>query len=361
MIMKKRWACIFICAVLVAATSSVSAQARRRQPRGRRGRMTEQSAPSKAVTHAKPVADPDFQVDIYDKEKACNGTTLFVDKHDRGEPRLVKVNMKGEIVWEWALPPQLRRYTNPGLDTEPLPNGNILVLLPRKGIYEIDSRGEIVWSHEDAKLSHDADRLPNGNTLYVFGAKDKKGDVQVKEVDPKGKVVWTWRAKADFDKAPYKDADEGGWTHANAVTRLKNGNTLISPRNFNCLVEVDTEGKVVDIIGEEFLIHQHDPEVLPNGNILVANHGKPHAVEEIDAKTKKVIWRFAMPDRKTWPVRDANRLPNGNTLITGSTQLIEVTPVKEIVWRLLLKNVEISEPIDAPRLGFYKAERIPAS
>ena len=359
MIMNKRWAFIFVCAVLVTATSSGFAQSRQRQPRGRRGRMTEQSARSGAVTHAKPVADPDFQVDIYDPEKACNGTTLFVDKHNRGEPRIVKMNMKGEIVWEYVLPPQLRRYTNPGLDTEPLPNGNILMLLPCKGIYEINPSGDIVWSHADAKMSHDADRLPNGNTLYVFGAQDKKGDVQVKEVDPKGKVVWTWRAKGDFDKPPYKDAEEGGWTHTNAVTRMKNGNTLISPRNFDCLVEVDPEGKVVNVIGEDFLHQQHDPEVLPNGNILVANHGMPHEVVEIDAKTEKVIWRFAMPDRKTWPVRDANRLPNGNTLITGSTQLVEVTPDKEIVWRLLLKNVHISEPIDAPRMGFYKAERIP--
>lgn len=303
-------------------------------------------------------ADSNIYVDIYDPDKACNGTTLLPDHHDPANTRVIEVNMEGEVVWEYVLPRHLRRYTNPGFDAELLPNDNILIVLPRKGLYEISRDGDVVWSHWDEKITHDADRLPNGNTIYVFGGADQIDDAQVKEINPEGEVVWIWYAKDHFYTSGYKDIYNDGWTHTNAVTRLENGNTLISPRNFNCLVEVDAQGEVVDIIGEDYLVKQHDPEVLSNGNILVANHGHPQEAMEIDAKTGEVIWRFVMPRRKTWPIRDADRLPNGNTLITGSIAIVEVTPEEEVVWRLRLESAIISSPRDAPAKGFYKAQRI---
>jgi hypothetical protein len=58
-------------------------------------------------------------------------------------------------------------------------------------------------------------------------------------------------------------------------------------------------------------------------------------------------------------IRDANRLPNGNTLITGHTKIIEVTPDGEIVWQFALKGITLVG-IDAPARGFYKADRISA-
>ena len=125
--------------------------------------------------------DVNIYVDKYDRDKAYNGTTLLPDHHDPQNTRVVEVNMEGKIVWEYVLPGHLRRYTNPGFDAELLPNGNILILLPRKGLYEINRNGDTVWSHWDRKVSHDADRLPNGNTIYVFGAADQINDAQVKK------------------------------------------------------------------------------------------------------------------------------------------------------------------------------------
>ncbi|MBN2453884.1 MAG: aryl-sulfate sulfotransferase [Candidatus Omnitrophica bacterium] len=302
--------------------------------------------------------DEAMYVDIYNPDKAYNGTTLLPDHSDPENTRVVEIDMNGKIVWEYALPSQLKRYSNPGFDAELLPNGNILIVLPRKGIYEINRKGDVIWSHWDSKISHDADRLSNGNTIYVFGASDKMGDAQVKEVTPGGEAVWSWYAGDHFNTSEYKDIYDDGWTHTNAVTRLENGNTLISPRNFNRLVEIDPQGKVVDIIGEDFLEAQHDPEVLANGNILVANHGRPQEVLEIDRESGGIAWRFVMPERRTWPVRDVNRLPNGNTLITGSTVILEVTPEKEIVWRVRMADGIVSSPREAAARGFYKAQRI---
>ena len=125
------------------------------------------------------------------------------------------------------------------------------------------------------------------------------------------------------------------------------------------LVEVDARGSVVRIIGEGVLRHQHDPEMLPNGNILVANHRRPHRAIELEPETNSVVWRSPGFKRNAVPARDADRLPNGNTLITGSTKIVEFTAEGEIVWQLELRGVGFENRKDYAGLGFYKAERIP--
>ena len=132
---------------------------------------------------------------------------------------------------------------------------------------------------------------------------------------------------------------------------------LISLRNFHFVVEVDSQGAVIRTFGEGIYHRQHDPEVLSNGNILVANHSKPQRALEIDPETGGIVWQSAGFGRDASPVRDADRLPNGNTLITGSTKIIEVSPEGEILWQLKLKDVTF-EREEAAGIGFYKAERI---
>jgi hypothetical protein len=285
------------------------------------------------------------------------GTTLLPDNHNLDKPRIIEVNMLGEIVWQYVLPDKVKQYTNPGFDVELLANNDVLFLLPGNGIYEIDRSGKVVWSYLDPKVSHDADRLSNGNTLFVFGNNDQKTDAQVREINPEGKVVWSWYARDSFDKAPYNTISVEGWTHTNAVSRLENGNTLISLRNFNLVVEVNPEGKVINSYGEGIFIDQHDPQILSNGNILLANHGKPQGAIEYDPKTGQVVWRSPGFELSAIPVRDANRLPNGNTLITAATKIVEVTPDGKIVWQLILKDIPFTGQEAAGR-GFYKAERI---
>ena len=313
----------------------------------------------KATTFPEGKTDSHIEVQIYDPEKAYNGTTLLTDRYKT--PRVIEVDMQGRVIWEYVLPLHLRGYINPGFDAELLTNGNILIVLPRKGIIEIDREGRTVWEHNDPKISHDADRLPNGNSIYVFGDHDEINDAQVKEVNPKGDIVWNWQAKDHFNKSPFSDISNQGWTHTNAVIRLKNGNTLISPRNFNLLVEVDPNGKPVRFIGKNFLRHPHDPVVLDNGNILVVNQQRPHRSIEIDNKTGKVIWEYPEFDRMNSPVRDVDRLPNGNTIITGTRRIVEVTPDGNVVWELRYKKFNIQNGLERSRKGFFNAQRIPLS
>ena len=68
---------------------------------------------------------------------------------------------------------------------------------------------------------------------------------------------------------------------------------------------------------------------LPNGNILAAHEGEG-AVREVDV-AGKVIWEYPGVQN----VGDAQRLKNGNTLISCGTKkrVIEVTTDKQIVWQ----------------------------
>ncbi len=298
--------------------------------------------------------DPDMDVDVNQPDRVWAGTTLLPLNCDPQKPRIVEVNMLGEIVWQYLVPER-----GVLVEGELLSNNNILYTVSGKGVYEVNRSGKIVWSYLTNKIDHDADRLPNGNTIFVFGFSDQKSDAQVTEVNPKGEIVWAWYAKDHFDKAPYKDIYNEGWTHTNAVTRLTNGNTLISLRNFNCVVEVNPQGAVVRTIGEGIFSDVHDPEVLPNGNILGALPivtDPIHAIE-IDPNSGAVVWQFRWP-RELMPqsTRDANRLPNGNTLIVGLTKMVEVTSTGEIVWQLTLKAV--IKQGEARSSGFYKADRI---
>jgi len=133
------------------------------------------------------------------------------------------------------------------------------------------------------------------------------------------------------------ELENQGWIHVNAITRLRNGNTLISLRNFNTIAEITPEGDVFR--GTVFPLkkmpaekrvhlkaHPHDPEHQSNGNILVAITGI-NLVLEVSLSGGPCVWKWqhATGKRPAKGVRDANRLPNGNTLIVESTAINEIT------------------------------------
>jgi len=111
-------------------------------------------------------------------------------------------------------------------------------------------------------------------------------------------------------------------------------------------------------MGEGLLRLPHDPELLPNGNVLVANHSKPPSVIEFNPDTGEIVWEFTPKSNKfIHPLRDADRLPNGNVLITGYGVIYEVTRAGEIVWALVLTDKETAKN-GWHNLGFYKSQRM---
>ncbi|MBN1998203.1 aryl-sulfate sulfotransferase [candidate division KSB1 bacterium] len=309
----------------------------------------------------------DVVADIWDQNKAENGTTLFTYRYDTDHPKILQVDMIGNIVWEYELSHAWKQYISYGFDAELLWNGNILIMLPRYAVLEINKDGRLIWGYINENLSHDVDRLRNGHTIFTFGADDQKTDVQIKELDREGFLKWQWYARDHFNDPRYIGIYHNGWTGTNSVERLDNGHTMVCLCNFHLIAELDTSGNVLKKIGEGLLYYPHDPEVLSNGNILVATQKSPNhnayensPVLEIDPNSNSVVWRY---EDSEWfdsqLTRDANRLSNGNTLITGSTQIIEITPDGEIVWRLKVKDAKLPlNSIDIETRGLYKSQRI---
>lgn len=73
-----------------------------------------------------------------------------------------------------------------------------------------------------------------------------------------------------------------------------------------------------------------DARALTNGRVLVAEYSA-NEVNEIDPKTKKTVWSFKT---QTSPLY-CERLPNGNTLVGTQNEVLEVSPNKEVVKKLI--------------------------
>ena len=67
-----------------------------------------------------------------------------------------------------------------------------------------------------------------------------------------------------------------------------------------------------------------------------------------------MVWQSIGFPSAMAPVRDANRLTNGNILITGTNRLVEFTPTGELAWRLIL-IVTFTYREQARALGFFDA------
>jgi len=188
------------------------------------------------------------------------------------------------------------------------------------------------------------------------------GDV-LAEVNAEGEVDWTWSTFDHIDPLahhtfdlhtpfwelpPYDGVDTPkDWTHANAVVPIED-DWLVSMRNVDWLIRVDREtGEIVWRFGPEgdfelsegarWHSRQHAPEVLENGNILIYDNGNARAdageeempwsrvVEfSLDTETGVAteVWSYAGDEEYfSMLVGDADRLANGNTLITDGALL----------------------------------------
>ena len=124
---------------------------------------------------------------------------------------------------------------------------------------------------------------------------------------------------------------------------------LASFRNISTVLMIDKPtGDIIWKIGWDIISRQHDPSLLPNGNILIFDNGerRKHDVRvfsrvvEIDPATKEIVWEYRdNPYFNFYSSRisGARRMPNGNTLITEGMfgRMFQVTPEGEVVWEYI--------------------------
>lgn len=201
----------------------------------------------------------------------------------------------------------------------------------------VDATGKVQWEYANKAETHDLQLLPNGNVLLPL-PKNTVG-----EVDKDGKIVWQFECKP---KEGSKDRVE-----IHAFQRLEDGLTMIAESGNRRIIEVDKDGKIVrevPLTVEKPSSHRDTRMVrkLTNGNYLVCHEGDGK-IREYEP-SGKVVWTYVMElgGRPRSPghgveghgneVFGAVRLPNGNTLIAGgnNNRVLEVNPKGEIVWKI---------------------------
>ncbi|WP_049901853.1 aryl-sulfate sulfotransferase [Halococcus agarilyticus] len=260
-------------------------------------------------------------------------------------------------------------------DVDPLANGNLLVTSTVPGdtvVFELDPGTQRrVWTERfDAEDTHDVD-LVNGDQLLVANMREYNGSSGVSNdrlfVYDRGEdeIVWEWQFREHFP-----NGTDGGfsadWSHVNDVDKIGEGRYLASPRNFDQVIVVDrSTGEITMRLGRDgqlgTLFEQHNPDYLESENgtptILVADSENDRIVEyaRVGESGNGSEWErtWELSGGFNWP-RDADRLPNGNTLVTDSLnhRVIEVTPTGDVVWEYYAPWA----PYDAERLSATGAD-----
>jgi hypothetical protein len=289
-----------------------------------------------------------------------------------------RLDWDGHLEWEWGTeaPGGAARQNH---DWELLPNGNwlILVTVPRtvpalgdhvigdQGLYEVTPAGEIVW------------QWLAGDHLDEFGFSDAGWEALRATVARDPDDPWGY-----LEMNSAKSLGPNRWHDAAPQSAFRPDNIVVSFRKANIIAIIDkTSGGIVWKLGpyyddapgsqhQRINAHkvprpvdqtsgQHNPHMIAaglpgEGNILVFDNqggaGYPPApigiyagsrVLEIDPATKEIVWQYTAEDSglPSWTffssfVSNAQRLPNGNTLITEGMQgrLFQVTPDGDVVW-----------------------------
>ncbi|MEM8734237.1 MAG: PQQ-binding-like beta-propeller repeat protein, partial [Planctomycetota bacterium] len=214
----------------------------------------------------------------------------------------------------------------------------------QKRIAIIGEDGTTNWEMKIGPL-HDLHKLENGNLLLQVNW------TKIVEIDPaNGSVVWSYDANA-FSGAKREKVE------VHAFQRLEDGTTMLAVSGIAKIIEVDGNGKVTHEV--ELDVPKPHPHTdtrlvrkLQNGNYLVC-HESQGRVTEYNA-SGEIEWDYRVPlfgrsaakghglDAFGNKCFSALRLESGNTLIaTGNGHsIIEVSPEKEIVWKLTQDELE---------------------
>lgn len=238
-----------------------------------------------------------------------------------------------------------------------------------------------------AEVHHDLELLANGNLLML--CRENVTDARISplpirddclvEVSPTGAVVWSWRLRDHIDELRLHEdvlaqiaRNAGDWAHANSATVIPPnirpdpewtpGNIVLSLRFLDRVIVISRANGIVAWMLPSRTFGQHHAQFVPNplgGSMLLFDNGSApaypvsdlerapghSAVREFSLDTGADVWAYrgsasGMFNKRFWSdiISGAQRLPNGNTLITEGVpgRLFEVTPAGTIVWEYMV-------------------------
>lgn len=228
------------------------------------------------------------------------------------------------------------------------------------GIYNLTTgEQQILFSQtipsERSPQWHDADYIGDNRVVVADMSRDRVFIVNTST----GIITWQWQAQQHFRLTSGADNAQD-WTHLNDVELLDDGRLMISMRNQDRVIFISQKSGVDSswTLGEEekagdknkILYEQHNPDFIPR------EHGGP-AVLVADSEQNRIVefsreegswsesWSYSVG--LDWP-RDADRLPNGHTLITDSrnARVIEIDEENDII-----RQTTVPIPYEAERFG----------
>ena len=276
--------------------------------------------------------------------------------------RLVAADGNGSVAWRFDGDEVGARWF---YDIDPTADGDLFVTSTYEGgtvVFEYDTATEAVeWRHDmPGRLdTHDTTRLSEDRILVAHMRNTRDGvsdDRLYVENTTTGEAEWEWLFREHYPN----DTDGGfdaDWTHVNDVDVVgpDDGYVLASPRNFDQVILVDrSSGDIAMRLGSDgdhdTLFEQHNPDYLERDDgtpvILVSDSENDRVVEyerdcgDADPRLGAGTPPEACEWEQVWSVggfnwpRDADRLPNGNTLVvdTLNHRVVEITPEGEVVW-----------------------------
>ena len=317
---------------------------------------------------------------IYDKNQTYPGYILVENK---------LLDQTGKVVHAWD------NNTHMGIIQ---PDGTYIAqkgssLNRTSSLVKYSFNGTLIWEKPDVKPHHKI-ALTNENTILTITKEtheyeDKLVDFDViVEFDQDGNQIWNWSTWNNLDyiqtfHKPLEITNDsirpgiksiwGGYYdyyHMNSVEEIpdntyswyeeeqdgkiiqpfKEGNIIFNFRHGSMIFILDKDtGKIVwhvtqyDVPGE--IQGQHDSTMLPSGNILIYDNGryrKSTRVIELNPITKKIEWQYSAPNFFTVVMGDANKLANGNYLLseTVNGRAFEITSNGTILWEYFNPNTE---------------------
>lgn len=325
----------------------------------------------------------------------------------------VLLDMDGRTVHQWAMP-YYTAWPDPPHLSSPLPenrifwhdvylypNGDLLAIYDCEGdfpfgygLVKIDKDSKVLWRYDDT-VHHYMDVDEATGKIYVLSHQyswDNVPGVPVKSfpivrdylsiLSPEGKLIKKISLLDALARSPYKEYvtlnGAKDVLHSNRpllirenvplkAPYMKPGQVIVSLRDLDSLVLFDVEKEEAVKVWRGPWRGQHNPELLPNGDLLVFDNkgirtegGKNFSrIIEFDPGSGQIVWTYENTGKNSFSsawAGTANRLPNGNTLIseTWGTQVLEVTPEKEVVWEANARMVHQARRYSEDQLPFLK-------